>query len=45
MDPTKIGLLGYGTCAVAPRITALGVLPATRVSFERQTPQSLRAKL
>lgn len=45
MDPVKIGLVGYGRCAVAPVITALDVLEATRVSFERHSMQNLEAEL
>ena len=45
MDPVKIGLVGYGRSAVAPLITALDVLKATRASFERHTMQGLGAEL
>lgn len=45
MDPVKIGLVGYGRYAVAPRIMALDVLQAIRVSFERHSVQGLGAEL
>jgi hypothetical protein len=45
VTPVKIGLVGYGGYAVAPLITALDFLEATRVSFERQTTQGLGAEL
>lgn len=43
MDPVKT--VGYGRYSVAPLITALDVLEATRVSFERQTVQGLGVEL
>lgn len=45
MDPVKIGMVGYGRYAGAPPITALDVLEATRVSFERHSIQGLGAEL
>ena len=45
MDPVNVGLVGYGRSAVAPLITALDVLNATRASFERHTVQGLGAEL
>ena len=45
MEPVKIGLVGYGRYAVAPLITALDVLEATRVSLERHSMQRLGAEL
>ena len=45
MEPVKIGLAGYGQYAVAPLITALEVLEATRVGSERHTVQGMGAEL
>jgi hypothetical protein len=45
VDPVRIGLVSYGRYAGAPLSTALDVLEATRVTFERQTTQGLGAEL
>jgi hypothetical protein len=45
VDPAKIGMVRYGRYAVAPLITALDVLEATRVIVERHTTQGLEAEL
>jgi hypothetical protein len=45
VDPVKIGLVGYSRYAVAPVGTALNVLEAIRVGFERHPMQGLGAEL